>query len=106
MIEANIIARSHFTRKVDGKTSFETFKRAVGLQGENLPFEYQSNSMGIGPGWSFVIESWGGYSSASGEWVIFMAWRCSKTRFTQYIHWSWDEKKNMCSNRRNYSFVG
>lgn len=106
MVDANIIARSHFTRKVDGKTSFETFKRAVGLQGENLPFEYESDSLGVISKWRFVVESWGGYTNASGEWTVFVSWRCSKTRVTQYIHWSWDENSHTCSNRRNYSFVG
>jgi hypothetical protein len=105
MIDENLIARSHFTRKVDGKTSFETFKRAVGLQDEGLPFEYESQSLTSGLLWHYVIESWGGYTNASGVWTIFISWRCQKNRVTQYIHWSWDETTHTCSNRRDYSFA-
>jgi len=105
MFDANVIARSHFTRKVDGKTSFETFKRAVCLQDYSLPYEYDSQSLTSGMPWHFVIESWGGYTNASGEWVIFMSWRCAKTRLTQYIHWTWDEKTKTVSNRRDYGFA-
>lgn len=105
MFDIDVIARSHFTRKVDGKTSFETFKLKVGLQGEMLPFEYESSSLASNLVWTFVIESWGGYTNASGEWVIFMAWRCAKTKVTQYIHWTWDPENKRCHSRRNYSFT-
>jgi hypothetical protein len=105
MIDANLVARSHFTRKVDGKTSFETFKRQIGLMDLNLPYEYDSQTLGIGSAYHFVIESWGGYTNASGEWVIFMAWRCAKTKTTQYIHWNWDEQNQRCVSRRDYSFT-
>jgi hypothetical protein len=106
MIDANVIARSHFTRKVDGVTSFETFKRSVGLKDLNLPFEYESKSLTSGLSWHFVLESWGGYTNASGEWTIFMSWRCRDSKVTQYIHWLWNENSCTCSNRRDYSFVG
>jgi len=105
MIDANAVARSHFTTKADGRTSFETFKRTIGLQDYNLPFEYESESLSSSLKWRFIIESWGGYTNASGEWTIFMAWRCAKTKTTQYIHWSWDENTKSCSNRRNYTFT-
>jgi hypothetical protein len=105
MIDANVIARSHFTSKTDGKTSFETFKRAVGLMQDNLPYEYDSQSLTSGLIWHFAIESWGGYTNASGEWTIFMSWRCRTTKVTQYIHWTWNEQDKTVSNRRDYSFV-
>jgi len=105
MIDANLVARSHFTRKVDGKTSFETFKRTLGLMDLNLPYEYESQSMYMAQTSHFVIESWGGYSNASGEWIVFMAWRCVRSKTTQYIHWSWDEQNKRCVGRRDYSFT-
>jgi hypothetical protein len=104
MIDANLVARSHFTRKVDGKTSFETFKRTLGLSDYNLPYEYDSQSMYNQLVSHFVIESWGGYSNASGQWIVFMSWRCQKSKVTQYIHWDWNEDIKQCENRRDYSF--
>lgn len=106
MINADIIARTHFTSKVDGKTSFETWKRALKLQDEKLPFEYESKSLGLSISIHFVIESWGGFENASGQWTIFVAWRSTKGAVMQYIHWTWDDRTNTCSNRRDYGFVG
>lgn len=105
MLNVDAIARTHFTRKADGANSFATWKNAVGLASENLPFEYEGNSMIKGKPIKFVIESWGGFENASGEWTIFCAWRSTKGNVTQYIHWTWDAEQARCSNRRNYSFV-
>jgi hypothetical protein len=106
MFDIDAVARTHFTSKSDGKTSYVTFLRAVGLQGENLPFEYESKSMSSAIPFRFIVESWGGFENASGEWTIFIAWRSAKGNVTQYIHWTWNDKEHKCYARRNYSFVG
>jgi hypothetical protein len=105
MIDANLVARSHFTRKVDGKTSFETFKRTVGLIDQNLPWEYDSQGMYLPVVTHFIVESWGGYTNASGEWIVFISWYCRASKVTQYIHWNWDNSLKRCVGRRDYSFA-
>lgn len=106
MVTSDIIARTHFTRKHDGLSSFEMFKRKVGLEDQKLPFEYESETMIRGARMVFVAESWGGYENASGEWIIFISWRSSKGNVNQYIHWTWNDNEQKCSNRRDYGFVG
>jgi hypothetical protein len=106
VINADAIARTHFTRKVDGAMSFEQFKRTIGLKDEKLPFEYEGGTMIKGKPVRFIAEAWGGFENASGEWTIFISWRSTKGNVTQYIHWTWNDHSQTCANRRDYSFVG
>lgn len=105
MIEANIIARTHFTKKADGETSFWQFLKEVKLQDEGLQFKYETpSSAKKGKIWA-VAESWGGYVNSNGEWVVFVCWRSSREGICWYSHWSWDSENQMPFNRRDYGFV-
>jgi hypothetical protein len=106
MIQADIIARTHFTRKVDGKAAFDQFIRTTGLKDEHLPYEYKGETMIKSTPLNFIAESWGGYESASREWIIFIAWRSTKGNVTQYIHWTWNESSQKAVNKREHCFVG
>lgn len=106
MITADIVSRTHFTRKVDGQSSFNQFLRTVGLQDAGLPFEFNGDTMIKGKYTHFIAESWGGFENASKEWTIFVSWRSTSGNITQYIHWTWDEANQRCIGRRNHCFVG
>ena len=105
MFDTNAIARAHFTKKVDGQSSYRTFVRSIGLENENLPFEYDGDTLVGGRKIHFVCESWGGFTNASGEWTVFISWRSTRGGVTQYIHWTWNPDTKSVFNRRNYSFV-
>jgi len=106
MIDANLIARSHFTKKADGETSFYQFLKEVKLMDEGLVFRIKTDIPSKkGVVW-MVAESWGGYFNADNEWVVFVCWRSSKGNSCQYSHWYWDSENQCAYGRRDYGFQG
>ncbi len=104
MIEANIIARSHFTRWKDGESAYWQFLRRVGLIDNPIPFSFKGKTGKDGRSTNFVAESWGGYVNADNEWVIFVAWRNHKLKETKVIHWTWDDAQQLAVNPREWGF--
>lgn len=104
MIDANVIARTHFTSKVDGRNSFNQFIKDIGLEYENLPFEYEEGLNARGKRITFMAESWGGYTDMSGRWVIFIAWRCASIKVTRQLRWFWDSKQQKPYGREEQQF--
>lgn len=104
MIDANVIARSHFTKQSDGESSYYQFLRTVGLQSEGLPFRFDGTTDKHGKNTRFTAASWGGYVNADNEWVVFVSWRNNALKETKVIHWTWDSENKCCFNRRDWGF--
>lgn len=104
MIDANIIARSHFTRKADGEQALYQFCRQVGIDHTSIPFSFNGKNTREGRETTFVAESWGGYVNADMKWVIFVSWRNSKLKETKVIHWDWLEDEQRVGEPREWGF--
>jgi len=104
MIDANLIARSHFTKKADGESSFYQFLKEVKLLGEGLKFKVEINTPTKKGHLFLVAESWGGYFNANDEWIVFVCWRASKGNICIYSHWYWDSENQCAYGRRDYGF--
>lgn len=106
MIEANIIARTHFTTKADGQTAFWQFCKEVNLLDSGIEWQFESGIFRNNKPVMYTADSWGGYVNSDGEWIVFICWRTGNGKLTKYTHWSWDSENRMPFNRRDMGFVG
>ncbi len=106
MFTNDMIARSHFTSKEDGRNSFNQFLKSLEIEDEIPSFEYKAGKTHRGKEIVFVADSWGGYFDMSNRWVVFIAWRCPSIKVTSYIRWFWDEKQQKCYGMEETQFVG
>jgi hypothetical protein len=100
VFEKNIIAKSHFTTKADGESSFYQFVKECGITDEDLRFEYTDEFPLNKKGLTWRVASWGGYTTAGDKWMIFVSWRASKTGQIAYYRWFWDEATQSAYGKR------
>lgn len=100
MFDYDAVARTHFTKKSDGRNSWNTWVQAMGLMKLELKFEFPSGLQRNGKDCMFVAESWGGYDAGHGVWIVFCSWRCAAINANKYVRWDWDAQQNKCHNMR------
>jgi len=103
MVEADLIARSHFTSKADGLSSLGQFLKTIGVLERQFKYEYETGFNARGRKLIWVAESWGGYIDADGNWRVFVAWHCAAAKTTRYVRWLWDAE-NKCAYDETESY--
>lgn len=87
MFDYDIMETKHFTRKADGEQSYRNWLQSIGVSHEDFPFTVKTGRMFKGKPINFHIVSWGAYIGASGEWLVFVAYRFNAMKHTVQYTW-------------------
>jgi len=106
VFDYDITQRKHFTGK-DGESSFDQWKRLMGIPEQDFPFKVKTNRFNRSNHLVYAnVVSWGFYQGSDWAYYVFITYRTSDNKLTTAYHWDVDENAKPIGTPRKYEWVG